>query len=160
MNKCKNIKLMISLHIDNKLSLEEVSMLMQHLETCQKCRQLYKDFKDIKSILSDQKHPFLSPNFTNSTMQKINVLKNGSIEDKTIYVFFKNHAAMAAGFIFVIAASLFFMTKQPSHINNSSMAKISSESLQTISDYCINYDNYTSLDEVYEDDIVSFLLVY
>lgn len=160
MNKCKNTKLMISLHIDNKLSLEEVSMLMQHLETCQKCRQLYKDFKDIKTILSDKKYPFLSPNFTNATMRKINVLKNDSLDDKTIYVFFKKHMAMAAGFVFVIAASLFLTTKQPSHINNSSTAKISSEYLQTISDYCINYDNYTSLDEVYEDDIISFLLVY
>jgi len=155
--KCNNIELMISLHIDNKLSLEEVSSLMEHFDSCEKCRQLYKDFKDIKSILLDNnKQPILSDNFTNYTMQKIKNLKSQPKENNIVFVkFVKKHLVMVASFIFIVTASIVFMT-QSIDINNSVNSINSSAEL----DYCVNYEQYTNVEDLYEDDIISFLLVY
>ncbi|MDD5101939.1 MAG: zf-HC2 domain-containing protein [Endomicrobiaceae bacterium] len=145
--KCKNIELMISLHIDNKLSLEEVTFLMEHLNSCEKCRQIYKDFKDIKIVLSDSQKTKVTNAFTDSTMKKIIDLQNKK-NDNIIFVdFVKKHLIMVASFVFIIIASIVFLSKNSS--DNSALAE-----------YYLNYEQYSSVEDIYDENIISFLLLY
>jgi len=145
--KCNNIELLISSHIDNKLSLEEVTFLMEHLNSCEKCRQTYKDFKDIKVVLSDIQTHKLNNNFTNSTMQRIIDLQNTKNDNIIFIDFVKKHLIMVASFVFIIIASIVFLSKNSS--DNSALAE-----------YYLNYEQYSSVEDIYDEDIISFLLVY
>lgn len=149
--KCENAKPLISLHIDNKLSLEEVKELMEHLNTCESCRQTYKDFKDIKIVLSDMQKTKLSDNFTDSVMLKIKEAKNKRNKQNIIFIsFLKRHFVMAASFIFIIAASAVILSNKPSSSSNTT----------ALAEYYLNYEQNTSVEEIYDENIVSFLLLY
>lgn len=151
--KCKDACLNISLHIDNKLSLEDVAVLMEHLDNCPKCRQVYKDLKNIKIILCDRTVPQLNKNFTNSAMNAIKKHKKNDNDDVAFIGFVKKHFVMAAAFIFVVLASAVFFAKGPAAV-----PKQETLSHNSAVEYCLNYDNYANIEDLYEEDIVSFLI--
>lgn len=143
--KCENAEVMISLHVDNKLSLEEVTSLMEHLNSCKKCRENYEDFKDIKIVLSDLKIPETSSAFTDSLMKRITDSKksSGIVFANSL----KKHFIMAASFIFIVAASVIFLPSK-------------TQDTGALAEYYLNYDQNASIEEIYDEDIVSFLLLY
>lgn len=146
---CKKIQELISTHIDNKLSLEEASQLMKHLENCSNCKQFYNDLSKLKAVLSNKHEVSVSSSFTNSTMQKIYELKNKK-QPIVTHVNIKKYFAIAASFICVVATSAFFIMQQPTIQNN-----ISPNDFESI------FETYTChIDNVYENDVTSFLTIY
>jgi hypothetical protein len=103
------MEFLISLHIDNQLSDQELKELSQHFEECQQCRQTYKDLLNIKTVLSGEKNIEISSNFENNVMRKI---KNSNINNKNIIYpnFKKRIIVLAASFLFIVISSVALFT--------------------------------------------------
>jgi len=149
---CNKVQELISLYLDKKLSSQEIIELEKHFDVCEKCKQDYITLKNIKNILSSSCKKEVSPNFTSSVMDKIkkeksndNVIHFGSIKKKFI---------MAAGFLFIVASSFFFVnTNRPINQQNS-------QQYESAIQYCLDYDYYneevSDYDE-YEEYMLSVL---
>ena len=117
--KCGEMEFLISLHADNRLNDAEIAELLEHFEECPGCRQTYKDFLDLKSLLASGNNITVSPDFENKVMAKI---KNSdkSAPARIIYPNFKKRIiTAAAGFLFIVisSAALFTVVKiKKSHI--------------------------------------------
>lgn len=114
--KCNEMEFLISLHIDNQLSDQEQKELLQHFEVCDQCRQTYKDFLNIRNLLSKENNIKISSDFEKNLMKKI---KNINI-NKTENIFHSNNKRkiilLAAGLLFVVISSVSFFPKQPKSI--------------------------------------------
>jgi len=106
---CNEMEFLISLHIDNQLSDQELTELLQHFEQCPKCKQTYKDFLNIKTVLSGEKNIEVSSHFENNVMKKI---KNSNDSKNIIYPNFnKRILVLAASFLFIVISSVVLFTK-------------------------------------------------
>lgn len=146
---CNKFQEQISLLIDNKLSLEETKELMKHLESCSNCKQLHDDFVKVKKVLSTKPKMSISSNFTDSIMSEIYKIKHKKKEN-VVHFSIKKYFAIAASFLFILSASVFFVMQQPKSNINSSL--IDSESIFEA------YDN--QFDYIYENDVTAFLSMY
>lgn len=145
---CRKAQELISIHIDNKLSLEEANQLSNHLENCSDCKKFYDNLKNIKSILSNKREVSVSSSFTSSTMQKIYELKNK--QPNVTHISIKKYFAIAASFICVIATYIFFTMQQPAIQGN-----LSPTDFESI------FETYTyQIENVYENDVTAFLTIY
>ncbi|MDD5021538.1 MAG: zf-HC2 domain-containing protein [Endomicrobiaceae bacterium] len=146
--KCNNMEFLISLHIDNQLSDQEVKELLQHFEICEQCRQTYKDFLNIKTLLSGEKNIEISRYFENNVMRKI---KNSNTNNnaKIIYPIFKKRIiVLAASFLFIVISSVALFTtssvkNKNSHYDFSWYYEInqdnSEESNNTLESFMLNF---------------------
>ncbi|GAB1402524.1 hypothetical protein MASR1M68_14350 [Elusimicrobiota bacterium] len=111
--KCNEMEFLISLHMDNRLSGQELSDLLQHFEQCHRCRQTYKDFLDIRNLLAKENNIKISADFEKNLMKKIKNINNGAVlhsnNKRKIFL-------MAAGFLFVVISSVSFFSKEPKNI--------------------------------------------
>lgn len=133
---CNKIQELISLYLDNKLSPKEIVELEKHLNICGKCKQDYIVLKNMRSILSSFSKKEVSQNFASSVMDKIkkekcnnNIISFGSVKKKIV---------MAAGFLFIVASSFFFINTNNPLINK-----------QTVYQYELEPEYY----EYYDEDI-------
>lgn len=114
--KCNEMEFLISLHIDNQLSDQEQKELLQHFEVCDQCRQTYKNFLNIRNLLSQENNIEISPDFEKNLMKKI---KNINM-NKTENIFHPNNKRkiilLAAGLLFVVISSVSFFSKTPNRI--------------------------------------------
>ena len=147
---CNKFQEQISLLIDNKLSLEEVKELMKHLESCSNCKQLHDDFVKVKKVLSTKPKINISDNFTDSVMDQIYKTEHKKKDNNIIHINIKKYFVFAASFLFIISASVFFVTQQTKSNINSSL--LDSESIFE------TYDN--QVDYVYDNDVTAFLSMY
>lgn len=147
---CNKVQEQISLLIDNKLSLEEVKELMKHLESCSNCKQLHDDFVKVKKVLSTKPKINISDNFTDSVMNQIYKTEHKKKDNNIIHINIKKYFVFAASFLFIISASVFFVTQQTKSNINSSL--LDSESIFE------TYDN--QVDYVYDNDVTAFLSMY
>jgi len=69
--KCGEMEFLISLHADNRLNDAEIAELLEHFEECPQCRQTYRDFLALKSLLASGNNITVSPDFENKVMAKI-----------------------------------------------------------------------------------------
>ena len=71
--KCKKIKYLVSLYVDGNISGEEWAELLEHMETCQKCKDYFNEFmnshEQLEVIYQDEK---LSDACKNNIMNEIN----------------------------------------------------------------------------------------
>lgn len=150
---CEKFQENISLYLDNKLSAQEVDELLKHLQSCAQCKQFYNDLVKVKKILSSSAKPKIkvSADFTNSIMQDIYKIQNKK-KDKVININFsiRKYFAVAASFIFIVSASVYFVMNQ--HKSNLTSAAFDSEAIFDVYDY--QYDN------IYEGDVTAFLSMY
>ena len=147
---CNKFQEQISLLIDNKLSLEEVKELMKHLESCSNCKQLLDDFVKVKKVLSTKPKINISDNFTDSVMDQIYKTEHKKKDNNIIHINIKKYFVFAASFLFIVSASVFFVTQQTKSNINSSL--LDSESIFE------TYDN--QVDYVYDNDVTAFLSMY
>ena len=147
---CNKVQEQISLLIDNKLSLEEDKELMKHLESCSNCKQLHDDFFKVKKVLSTKPKINISDNFTDSVMNQIYKTEHKKKDNNIIHINIKKYFVFAASFLFIISASVFFVTQQTKSNINSSL--LDSESIFE------TYDN--QVDYVYDNDVTAFLSMY
>ena len=146
---CKNFQEQISSYLDNKLSLEEAKDLMKHLESCSDCKQLHNDLIKVKKILSSTPKITVSNNFTDSVMSQIYKIQHKK-KDNIVHFSIKKYFAIAASFLFILSASVFFVMQQTKSNINSSV--IDSEAIFE------TYDN--QFDYIYENDVTAFLSMY
>ena len=147
---CNKFQEQISLLIDNKLSLEEVKELMKHLESCSNYKQLHDDFVKVKKVLSTKPKINISDNFTDSVMDQIYKTEHKKKDNNIIHINIKKYFVFAASFLFIVSASVFFVTQQTKSNINSSL--LDSESIFE------TYDN--QVDYVYDNDVTAFLSMY
>ena len=148
---CRKFQEQISLHLDGKLSSAQVAELMKHIDNCSDCKQFYNDLAKIKKILSAPKPKInISPNFTDSIMQSIYKLPAKKNDNNIVYINIRKYFMMAASFIFVLFASIFFVTQQPKSNLNSPI--FDSESIFEAYDH--------QIDNIYENDVTAFLSTY
>lgn len=143
---CNDMEFLISLHIDNQLSDQELTKLLQHFEQCSQCRQTYKDFLNIKTVLSGENNIEIGSHFENNVMKKIknsNINKNENI----IYPNFKKRIiVLAASFLFIVISSVALFT--------TSSGKTDSQY-----DFSWYYDiNQDNTDESQNNSIEAFIL--
>ncbi len=112
--KCNEMGFLISLHMDNKLSGQELSDLLQHFEQCPQCRQTYTDFLNIRNLLAKENNIKISADFEKNLMKKIKNINNRNIfnpnNKRKIFL-------MAAGFLFVVISSVSFFSKESKSID-------------------------------------------
>lgn len=149
---CKKFQEQISLHSDGKLSSVQTNDLMDHLNNCSQCKQFYNDLTNIKKILSYSKPKIkISPNFTDSVMQSIYKLPAKKKDSNVAYInVIRKYFVIAASFIFVLFASIFFVTQQSK--SNLSSPIFDSESIFEAYDH--------QIDNIYENDVTAFLSIY
>ena len=147
---CKEFQEQISLYLDNKLSAAQTDELMKHIENCSDCKQFYDDLAKVKKILSVKPKISVSPNFTDSVMQKIYNISAKKKDSNIVYISIRKHFVIAASFIFVLLASVFFVMQQP----KSSLSSHIFDSESIFETY--NYQ----VDNIYENDVTAFLSTY
>lgn len=146
--KCGEMEFLISLHADNRLNEAEIAELLEHFEECPKCRQTYKDFLALKSLLASGNNITVSTDFENKVMAKI---KNSDkpAPARIIYPNFKKRIiAMAAGFLFIVISSAALFT----------IAKVKKDN--TVYDFSWYYDigQETTYESSSTNSIESFIL--
>lgn len=73
--KCKNIKKLLQLYIDNALTFVEKQMVEEHLKKCSACRAKLKSLSSIVKMIESLPQISPPPDFTEKVMSKISQIK-------------------------------------------------------------------------------------
>ena len=73
--KCKKIKKLLQLFIDNALTFSEKEMVEEHLKECSTCRAELKSLSSIVKMVGSLPEISPSPDFTEKVMSKISQVK-------------------------------------------------------------------------------------
>lgn len=104
MTECAYYSELMSQSLDGELTAEAQHSLMQHLETCPDCRNLYRQLCEIHSTFSSWEEQEVPEGFTRSVMEQIRQLDAPSGETDKIIPFRKTPRRKALGCIAACAA--------------------------------------------------------
>ncbi|GAH83212.1 unnamed protein product [marine sediment metagenome] len=73
--KCKKIKKLLQLYLDNALTFGEKQMVEKHLKECSACRAELKSLSPIVKMIESLSEISPPPDFTENVMSKISQVK-------------------------------------------------------------------------------------
>lgn len=134
--KCNDIKTVVDEYLDNQLSSKELTLIDEHIKTCESCKQMYVDARQIKQMLSDL--PMQQP--ANDFEQRMFAAVNRQYPQPAQHHFKAGFAtAVAASLAIWFAASVFVPEKSEQTLDVVSIGLQESRDLKLV---------FTSVDDI------------
>ncbi len=124
MEKCEEIKILLSSYLDNELTPEEQKKVENHVQECEVCKDELESFRDLNDVLNVVKAPELSSSVALKFKQEIGVIKNQEkfgVKKKPDRLFFRYVLSAAA--IIIFSVSLLFLAEKKYMNKNDSFDK-------------------------------------
>ncbi len=145
--KCKDIEKMIVDFLEKQEDLRNKKEFIEHLEECEKCRNLYNDFLTVLKESKKVRIPEIEQNFWKAKLNYI--MEKGEVYTRSLKPIFVGVS------LFVLVFSTIFLMKiyTPSRVRISPVSKVltrvefTNHELPFSEDEIINYADYMENDE-------------
>lgn len=118
---CQDCEHLIEHFFQKALMKEEIHHINQHLEECQKCNQLYRDYEQLENVLHSLPPVKCPEDVIQAVIQEINQSARGNwgVSLMNLVTFFKHQSRLAIASGLVIFSVLFFLLTMTvyQHIN-------------------------------------------